>query len=113
MTRTLSVRARPRADEKLRIEFIATKRGFDRSIVEQHVRAVQKEELFRDLPKVNDTIGRVVKTVEGPEGAYTLADDDLYVRARIESPRPPLCKAALHPKNACCWTQPYPAARNA
>ena len=106
MTRTLSVRARPRANEKLRIEFITTKRGFDRSIVEQHVRAVQKEELFRDLPKVNDTIGRVVKTVEGPVGSYTLADDDLYARAVVISDRPTVNRTAHYPKTQRAWIQP-------
>ena len=106
MTRTLSVRARPRAGEKLRIDFIATKRGFDRSIVEQHVRTVQKEELFRDLPKVNDTIGRVVKTVEGPEGSYALADDDLYARAVVISDRPTANRTAHYPETQRAWIQP-------
>lgn len=106
VTGTLSVKAKPRGDEKLRIDFIATKRDFDRSVVEQHVRAVQKEGLFRDLPKVNETIGRVVKTVEGPEGAYTLAADDLYVRAVVVSDRPTANRTAHYPATQRAWVQP-------
>lgn len=102
-----SVKAKPRADEKLRIDFIATKRDFDRSIVEQHVRAVQKDDFFRDLPKVNDTIGRVVKTVEGAEGAYALAPDDLYVRAVVISDRPTVNRTPHYPETQRAWVQPF------
>ena len=43
---------------------------------------------------------------------YSLAADDLYVRARVESDeRAPYYvlggKGAMHPKVAMAWTQPY------
>lgn len=105
-TGTLSVKARPRPGEKLRIDFIVTKRDFDRTVVEQHVRAVQKEDFFRDLPKVNDTIGRVAKSVDGPVGAYTLAADDLYVRAVVVSDRPCVNRTPHYPETERAWVQP-------
>ena len=105
-TGTLSVRARLRAGEKLRIDFIATKRDFDRTVVEQHVRAVQKDDFFRDLPKVNDTIGRTVKSVEGSVGSYTLQPDDLYVRAVVVSDRPSANRTPHYPETERAWVQP-------
>lgn len=105
-TKTLSVKAKPRDGEKLRIEFVVTKKDFDRTIVEQHVRAVQKEDFFRDLPKVSETIGRTVKTVEGAEGAYTMAADDLYVRAIVISDRPTVNKTPHYPRTQRAWVQP-------
>ena len=43
---------------------------------------------------------------------YSLASDDLYVRARVESDAPAPYyvhggKGAMHPKVAMAWTQPY------
>ncbi len=105
-TRTLSVKAKPREGEKLHVDFIATKRNFDRSIVEQRVRAVQKEDYFRLLPVVNETIGRTVKTVDGPVGSYTMSADDLYVRAVVVSDRPSVNRTPHYPKMQCAWVQP-------
>jgi len=105
-TGTLAVKARPRPGEKLRLDFIVTKRDFDRTVVDQHVRAVQKDDFFRDLPKVNDTIGRVAKSVDGPAGAYTLAPDDLYVRAVVVSDRPSANRTPHYPDTERAWVQP-------
>ena len=57
-------------------------------------------------------IGVVAKTVSGGIGeavsaSYTLAPDDLYVRARIVSPERPVASAFQHPKVHVAWTQPY------
>ena len=42
---------------------------------------------------------------------YTLAEDDLYVRARVESDEPALYYTTggdgpMHPKTSTAWTQP-------
>ena len=37
----------------------------------------------RKIDLYSDTIGVVLDTVEGTEGAYTLRPNDLYVRAKI------------------------------
>ena len=75
---------------------------------------------FRDVMKFQRTIniydgkiGMVAKTVAARAGepiraSYTLADDDLYVRARVEEKGVPLCSAPLHPQGLhVAWTQPY------
>ena len=69
----------------------------------------------REIAIYGDKIGKVVKTVEIPAGEsarveYTLADDDLYVRARVEEKGATVSTAHLHPKGLrCAWTQPYRA----
>ena len=55
----------------------------------------------------------MAKTVTARAGepiraAYTLSDDDLYVRARVEEQGSPRCTAPLHPQGLhVAWTQPY------
>ena len=44
---------------------------------------------------------------EAVSASYTLAPDDLYVRARILSPERPAVSAYQHPKVHVAWTQPY------
>lgn len=98
-----------------RITFIVSKRDFDEKPAKS-VSIVHKKDAkgFRRTVNFHTGVGMTVKTVVGRPGeavsaAYTLEADDLYVRARIESPEPPLCRVALHPKSVCCWTQPYSA----
>ena len=67
----------------------------------------------RKIDIYDEKIGLVVKTVKGGIGdsikaSYTLQDDDLYVRARVEESAQPLCTAHLHPQGKhVAWTQPY------
>jgi hypothetical protein len=81
-------------------EFIGTREGFDRSVGE--------------VPDVNGLpvtgsysadIGAVLATVRGLKPAYTFAGDEIYVRARVRSSRPP-----AHPVHAAeretAWVQP-------
>ena len=99
------------------VRFIVTKRDFS----ERPVAAVTvRPDKFRDVMKFQRTIniydgkiGMVAKTVAARAGepiraSYTLADDDLYVRARVEENGVPLCSAPLHPQGLhVAWTQPY------
>ena len=43
------------------------------------------------------------------EASHSLAADDLYVRARVESDAPTQFKRkrCLHPNHHTAWTQPY------
>ena len=73
-----------------------------------------KQKIYARKVNVYDTkkIGCVVKAVSGGIGeavsaSYTLATDDLYVRARIISPERPAASAFQHPKVQVAWTQPY------
>ena len=106
----VSVAAAP--GEVRKITFIVSKRDFDERPVRTLELSPEKPERRRRVNVYDDRIGKVVRTVVGKPGerldaSYRMVPADLYVRARVESPRIPLCKATLHPKNACCWTQPY------
>lgn len=113
-SRTLRVKAQARPGETLRIRFIVTKWNFDDRIV----KTVRLTERFqRSVPIYSDTIGTTAKLVDGTksgvvEGSYTLAEDDLYVRARVESDQfsPWYKRKRLNrvcPRFALAWTQPY------
>ena len=111
---TLTVAVGGAAGETRKITFIVSKRDFcEKPVRTLTLRHAQKPKArTRTVNIYEERVGQVAKTVVGKPGeplraSYTLAADDLYVRARIESPKPPLCKVALHPKNVCCWTQPY------
>ena len=79
----------------------------------------ERKKRARRVPVYDGRIGATVKLAEGARGEaveaeYTLADDDLYVRARIESDEIAPFYAAgntapMHPKVAMAWTQPYAA----
>lgn len=95
------------------IRFIVSKRDFNATPEEEF--DVGSGEYLRHI-KIYDRkrVGVVAKMVQGRPGealraSYTLKPDDLYVRARIESPGMPLCTAPLHPLMHMAWTQPYQA----
>lgn len=105
---TLSVKAAPADGKSLRIDFIGTKKNFDQTVTALDDPAVEKKPQ-RTIHVYSDSIGVVLKSVAGTEGSYTLAADDLYVRARVLYDLPDgeqklqewvlFCPAA--------WTQPY------
>lgn len=90
-----------------RIHFISTKRDFDQTVRILEIAAEQNRPA-RTLPIYSEDVGQVVRTVGGVEATCPLADDDLYLRARIESDQPgrlPDCH--FHPQVRTAWTQPY------
>jgi hypothetical protein len=87
------------------IEFFTTKKGFDRTTTTFEDPAYEKKPA-RIGKRYSDSIGCVVKTVQGTEAAYTLASDDLYVRARITSTQRPAIRASNEPEFTTAWTQP-------
>lgn len=110
---SVSVAAAPTLRRK--ISFIVSKRDFrERPIRTDTITLKKGEEVLRRKVSSYAGVGVTVKEVVGEPGepvlaSYVMAEDDLYVRARIESTEPPLCRISLHPKNVCCWTQPYVA----
>ena len=115
----VSVAAKPGVPYVIR--FIVTKRDFSEKPMktfEVHQGKARpkdgkKPSSTRVINVYDEKVGLVVKTVEGKPGealsaAYEMAADDLYVRARIESPteKPHSC-CPLHPKCRVAWTQPY------
>ena len=119
--RTLRVRVPADESAACRVKFFVTKRDFDDRIVKTvRIEKTEKTPYARTVPIYSDEIGRVAKEVAGSRGkaleaSYTLASDDLYVRARIESERPSpwvlwhkkLSPHPIHAKFATAWTQPY------
>lgn len=115
----LTVRVEAKAGVARAIRFIVSKRDFRETpesvftVTPPGADAGSRKTYAREI-KVYDRrkIGVVAKTVQGRlgealEASYELGDDDLYVRARIESPGAPFCTAALHPLLHVAWTQPY------
>lgn len=115
---TLSVSVSGKKNVCRTIQFIVTKRDFS----EKPVRTVSIKPF--DVPKERQNgyarrvnvydykkIGCIVKEASGGIGeavsaSYSLAPDDLYVRARIISPERPAVRAFQHPKVHVAWTQP-------
>ena len=115
-TRTLKVSVPATPDVKYRIRFISTKKGTPLDPVSYVEIPATKEHMnrARKVPIYADGIGATVKLVEGKRGerleaSYTLAANDLYVRARVESDAPTQFKRRhkLHPDHHTAWTQPY------
>jgi histidinol phosphatase-like PHP family hydrolase len=106
--RTLTVKALPAPGAAYTIRFITTKKNFDQTVRTVDVPAV-KGHGARTVPIYSADIGKTVKRVEGTEASYTMAPDDLYVRAKVESNLPSAYTGHFHPKEKVAWTQPYPA----
>lgn len=114
---TLSVSAAAKTAVARTIRFIVTKKDFSEVPVKTlTVQAPGTDDPARYTRTINiydEKIGMVAKTIKGAPGerleaSYTLKDDDLYVRARIEESGQPLCTAHLHPQGKhVAWTQPY------
>lgn len=107
-TGTLYVKCNPIEGVKCRIEFFGTKKNFDKS---KTVVDVPKEGRApaRKIGQWSPEIGRCLKKVEAQEGSYTLADDDLYVRARytVVSALPQFQDKYPVLAMPAAWTQPY------
>ena len=98
------------------IRFVGTKSDFDAG-VKGSVRfagAPAQSIGARDYPLYSDSIGLTLKSVSGKPGerveaSYALQDDDLYVRAIVESSEPVTGYAKTsyqHPQHKLAWTQP-------
>lgn len=102
--KTLSVKIDVKSEGKYRIEFIGTKKDYDPTCKEIVTEAGPRQPVRR-IDVYSDAIGKVLETVEGTEGSYTLQSNDLYVRAKIVK-----VTDALEPdwKSApAAWSQPY------
>ena len=106
--KTLTVAAKPGKGVKYHIEFIVTKKNFDRSITLKKYE-FKKSKYTRELPVVSDSIGVTALKVDGPAGEYTLKDDDLYVRAVVVSDQKTRLGNAdkMFPVTQRAWTQTF------
>lgn len=106
-TGTLEVDVKAEPGVNYRIDFITTKRDFDRSMV---LKEFPMEKTFRSRtrPVIPEGIGKTACSVNGTHGSYTMAPDDLYVRALITSDRPGMFQTPHQPRFETAWTQPHP-----
>ena len=97
------------------VKFITTKRGTPTDPVRTVELPERNGHGARAVPVYSDAVGAVAKRVafakgEAVKASYTLAADDLYVRARVESDEPAVYPNALnrmHPPVKVGWTQPF------
>ena len=116
---TLSVAVPAKPGTAYTVKFITTKRGAPLDPVEivDVASPTSAQNVPRRIPIYSPEIGAVAKEVtfgtgEAVRASYTLAPDDLYVRARVESDEPavyPNPERHLHPLVKMAWTQPYQA----
>ena len=84
------------------IQFIGTLRGYDRS--KEDAKDAEGA-LLPPTARYSPEIGRVLKEVKGTEATYTPTGQELYVRAKIVSSKPPATPDSKDtPETA--WTQP-------
>ncbi len=102
----LHVKVSPEAGLSYRIVFTTTKAGFDRA-TETFDDPARDKKPARTGVIYSDSIGRAVKTEEGTEASYKMADDDLYVRATVISTRRAVNRVNNEPDFDTAWTQPY------
>ena len=108
-TRELRVVAKAEPGVNYRIEFYATRRGFDRTYTTTALEHPTRKELSRNMPRYSDEIGRLLKSVDGPEAVCAANADDLYIRAKVISDIPAASQdSASHPLTLTAWTQPVP-----
>ena len=116
-TGTLSVAVPAKPGVSYTVKFITTKRGapLEPVRVVDVASPTSAQNVPRRIPIYSPEIGAVAKKVsfgkgEAVRASYTLAPDDLYVRARVESSEPavyPHPERHLHPLVKMAWTQPY------
>ena len=108
--RALSVKVKAEPGVKYAIRFNGTKRGFDRSHATVDDPAADRKPK-RAIPVYSDEIGKVFAQTEGTEASYRMADDDLYVRATVDSDKEWISgratEAAYLPARESAWSQPY------
>ena len=116
---TLRVAVPAKRGTSFKIRFISTKRDADTEAAMFATLPRKKADgrPARTVPIYPPSVGATVKCVSGGKGArveaeYSLAADDLYVRARVESDeKAPYFilggAGSQHPKVSMAWTQPY------
>ena len=109
-TGTLEVNVQAEPGLKYRIDFITTKKIFDRHM-ELKEFTLDNAIRCRTRPVIPEGIGRIASSVDGTSASYAMESDDLYVRALITSNRPGMLKAPHYPRFESAWTQPYPNCR--
>lgn len=114
-TGTLSVAVPAKPGVAYKVKFITTKRGVKVDPVKTVEFPAKGKRGARRVPVYSEGVGAVAQTMtfgkgEPARASYRLADDDLYVRARVESDEAttyPNATDRMHPLVKVAWTQPY------
>ncbi len=87
--RGYGVKVDPLPDSSYTIQFIGTRRGYDKSREPRGTTYTNPRGQERPTAKIySDDIGKVLKEVQGTEAVYLFEGDEIYVRARVISSRP-------------------------
>ncbi|MDO5554100.1 MAG: hypothetical protein Q4G68_10100 [Planctomycetia bacterium] len=116
-TKVLSIKVKEESDENYTITFIGTKKGFpqytatvvdpaDPKQVYEFGTPAQWTKPRRVHTVYPNDIGESLLVIHGSEASFTLSDDLLYVRAKIESSGEPVIKFHGKPRKKTAWTQP-------
>lgn len=82
------------------IEFIGTLRGYDPTV------ELRKDDKGNTVTgRYSQDVGQVLMTTTGTRATYTLTGDELYVRARVRSNKPP-ANPSFEGQVTEAWTQP-------
>ncbi len=103
---TLTVKVAPEAGVTYTIRFTTTRAGFDRATEPFDDPAKEKKPARAGL-RYSDGIGKTAKIAQGTEASYTLAPDELYVRATVTSSKAAANRVNNEPEFDTAWTQPY------
>jgi hypothetical protein len=107
----LSVEVEPEGDVTYVIQFIGTRKGFDRSSEPGPLPPEISPERSRPVTRqYSREVGTVLASVQGASASYELKGDELYVRAKIISSK--IKANAPRDEVEQAWTQPIvPAGR--
>jgi len=81
---TLAVEVEPLKGVTYKIQFIGTRRGYDAAgteVTDPSGKPIRMTRVY------SDQIGEILNEVEGTTGTYTLAGDEIYIRAKVISSR--------------------------
>ena len=90
-----------------RIDFIVTKKNFDKRMEIKEFPFEKNPAFSRTLPVMPDDVGVIAKSSHAIEESYSLMGDDLYVRCMVTSSRKGSFVSTIYPEYETAWTQPY------
>ena len=99
--KTLTVEVASQAGESYMIEFIGTRKGYDRTSLPR-----QDEQGKRVTRKYSTDVGATLQSNEGSRATYQFVGDELYVRAVVTSSAASP-DASFSGQHQQAWTQPF------
>ena len=101
-SKKIEIKIHPEAGSEFTTQFIGTKLGYD---AKSEPRTSPDGKPLRVTRQYSSDVGQVFATVEGLNPTYQLSGDELYVRAIVNSSKPPVNPVWKDQKQQA-WTQP-------